>query len=156
MADSGKIRQEIADYIERTAFASLATVRGDGTPAIRTIGAFAVGNGGTSIYFATQPEAEKTRHISGNSKVSFFFQHEGQQLQEFRNAEVLGNAARITDGADLGRVAGLIGARSPYVREQIEKNGIGYFAFYEVRATEVKFLDYRKGIGPQAVETVVL
>lgn len=156
MASTGKIRQEVVDYMDRAALASLATVRGDGTPVIRTIGAFAVGNDGTSIYFATQPEAEKTRHISGNSKVSFFFQHEGQQLPAFRNAEVLGTAARITDGADLGRVAGLISARSPYIKEQIAKSGIGFFAFYEVRAAEVKFLDYSKGIGPQAIETFVL
>jgi len=153
---NGKIRQEIIDYIGATQWAELATVRIDGTPVVRTIGAFALDNGGTSIYFATLPKAEKTRHIEDNNRVSFFFQHEGQQLNEFRNAEVIGSAARISDGAKLDRAVRLVAERSPFVREHIEKNRVQTFGFYEVTASEIKFLDYRKGIGPQALETIIL
>lgn len=152
----GAIRQEIIDYIDQTQWATLATVRKDGTPVVRTIGAFALDKGGASLYFATLPEAEKTRHIRGNNRVSFFFQHEGQQLLEFRNAEVIGRAAKITDGEELGRAVALITARSPFVKEHVEKHGVDTFGFYEVAASEIKFLDYRKGIGPAAVETIAL
>jgi nitroimidazol reductase NimA-like FMN-containing flavoprotein (pyridoxamine 5'-phosphate oxidase superfamily) len=150
------IRQEIIDYIDATQWAELATVRGDGTPVIRTIGAFAHDNGGASVYFATFPGAEKTRHIGSNSRVSFFFQHEGQQLQEFRNVELLGDAAKVIGADDIRYVAGLISERSPFVKEFIEKNGIAAFDYYEVRVTEVKSLDYRNGIGPQAIEVILL
>lgn len=153
---NGKIRQEIIDYIGATLWAELATVRGDGTPVVRTIGAFALDNGGTSIYFATLPNAEKTRQIEANNRVSFFFQHEGQQLHEFRNAEVIGRAAKIGAGDKLDRTVRLIADRSPFVREHIEKNGVETFGFYEVSASEIKFLDYRKGIGPGAIEAVIL
>ena len=153
---NGTIRQEIVDYIDQTLWAELATVREDGTPVIRTMGAFALGNGGASIYFATLPGADKTRHISSNSRVSFFFQHEGQELQKFRNAELLGNAEKVTGEAEVRQVAAQISARSPFVKETIDKYGIATFDYYEVKGTEVKFLDYSKGIGPQAIEVIVL
>lgn len=151
-----KIRQEIIDYIDKTLWAELATVRGDGTPVVRTIGAFALDNDGTRVYFATFPGADKTRHISGNNRVSFFFQHEGQELQEFRNAEILGNAGKLTGESEIGLAATLISDRSPFVKAHIEQNGIETFDFYEVKASELKFLDYRKGIGPQAIEVIRL
>jgi nitroimidazol reductase NimA-like FMN-containing flavoprotein (pyridoxamine 5'-phosphate oxidase superfamily) len=156
VASNGKIRQDIIDYIDATPWGELGTVRGDGTPVIRTIGAFALDKGGTSIYFATFPGAEKTRQISENRRVSFFFQHEGQQLLGFRNVEVLGDAGKVSGDDEATRVAALISARSPFVKEHIEKNGVGAFEFYEVKASEVKFLDYSKGIGPQAIEVIAL
>ncbi|AJE02182.1 pyridoxamine 5'-phosphate oxidase family protein [Geobacter pickeringii] len=153
---NGKISQEIIEYIGGTLWAELATVREDGSPVVRTIGAFALDNGGSSIYFATLPNADKTRQIEANNRVSFFFQHEGQQLHEFRNAEVIGSAAKIDADDKLERAVRSIAERSPFVREHIEKNGVGTFGFYEVTASEIKFLDYRKGIGPEAIETVIL
>lgn len=156
ISSNGKIRQEIIDYIEATPLAELATVRQDGTPVIRIIGAFTLDKGGTSIYFATFPGAEKTRQISANKRVSFFFQHEGQDLFGFRNAEILGDAVKVSNEGEAIRVAGLISARSPFVKDLIEKNGVGAFEYYEVRGSELKFLDYSKGIGPQAIEVITL
>lgn len=156
VASNGKIRQEVIDYIDATPWAELATVRGDGTPVVRTIGAFALDKGGTSIYFATFPGADKTKHISKNSRVSFFFQHEGQDLLGFRNVEILGDAGKVSGDDEATRVAAHISDRSPFVKEHIEKNGIAAFEFYEVKASEVKYLDYGKGIGPQAVEVITL
>jgi general stress protein 26 len=158
MANStnGNIRQEIVDYIDKTLWAELATVREDGTPVIRTIGAFGFDNGGATVYFATFPGADKTHHISSNNRVSFFFQHEGQELQAFRNAEILGTAGKLTGEAEIKHAVTLISDRSPFVKEHIEKNGIDTFAYYQVTASEVKFLDYSKGIGPQAIEVITL
>lgn len=152
----GNIRQEIVDYMEQTQWAELATVREDGTPVIRTMGAFAIDRGGASICFATMPGAAKTRQIASNSRVSFFFQHEGQDFPTFRNVEVLGDAARITAEADIRRAAEMISARSPFVRDLIEKNGLGTFEFYGIRGSEIKYLDFSKGVGPQAVEVIRL
>ena len=148
------VRQEIVEYIEKTQLAVLSTVRADGTPVPRTIGAFALDNGGKAIYFATLPDAEKTRHIRDNNRVSFLFQHEGQPLPEFRNVVLIGNAARLNDDSELGRAVELITSRSPYVKERIENEGVGTFGFYKINATEIKFLDFRKGIGPESVETI--
>ena len=153
---NGNIRQEIVDYIDQTLWAELATVRGDGTPVIRTIGAFGLDNGGSKVYFATFPGADKTHHISSNNRVSLFFQHEGQELQAFRNAEILGTASKLTGEAEIKHAVALISNRSPFVKELIEKNGIEIFAYYQVTASEVKFLDYSKGIGPQAIEVITL
>ena len=150
------LRQDSIDYINATSWAELATVREDGTPVIRTIGAFALNEGGTSIYFATFPNADKTQHIARNNRVSFFFQHEGQQLHEFRNVELLGDTGKVTGEEDILHVATLLSARSPFVKEFIEKNGIAVFDYYEVEVTEGKFLDYRHGIGPQAIEVIRL
>lgn len=153
---NGKIKPEIVEYIEKTPLAVLATVKSDGTPVVRTMGAFAQTNGGTTVYFVTVPQAEKTRQIEGNNKVSFLFQQEGQQLAEFRNVALIGKAAKVTADPELNLAAKLISARSPYVKERIEKEGLAIFSVYKVIASEVKFLDYRKGIGPQAIETISL
>ncbi|ABK98205.1 pyridoxamine 5'-phosphate oxidase family protein [Pelobacter propionicus] len=151
---NGNIRQEIINYMEQTQWAELATVREDGTPVIRTMGAFAIDGGGARICFATMPGAAKTRHISSNNRVSFFFQHEGQDFPTFRNVEALGDASRITKEEDLRRTAERISARSPFVKDLIEKNGLGVFEFYEIRVSEIKFLNFSKGVGPQAVEVI--
>lgn len=156
VASDGRIRQEIIDYIDATPLGELATVRQDGTPVIRTIGAFALDKGGTSVYFATFPGAEKSRQIGANKRVSFFFQQEGQELLGFRNAEILGDAVKVGDEGEALRVAGLISARSPFVKDLIEKNGVGAFEYYEVKGSELKFLDYSKGIGPQGIEVITL
>jgi uncharacterized pyridoxamine 5'-phosphate oxidase family protein len=151
-----RIRQEIVDYMEQTLWAELATVREDGTPVIRTMGAFSIDNGGARICFATMPGAPKTRHIASNSRVSFFFQHEGQDFMTFRNVEALGDAGKITAEEEIRRAAEMICARSPFVKEMIEKNGLGAFEFYEIRVSEIKHLDFGKGVGPQAIEVITL
>jgi hypothetical protein len=120
------------------------------------MGAFAIDDGGARICFATMPGASKTRQIARNSRVSFFFQHEGQDFMTFRNAEALGDAARISVGEEIRRTAEMISARSPFVGEMIEKNGLGAFEFYEIRVSEIKFLDFGRGVGPQAVEVIKL
>jgi nitroimidazol reductase NimA-like FMN-containing flavoprotein (pyridoxamine 5'-phosphate oxidase superfamily) len=150
------IDKEIAEYIEKTPLVELATVRSDGAPVVRTLGAFAPADGGATVYFVTHPDAEKTRHIQGNHRVSLFFQHEGQALPEFRNVALIGTAARIADGQERARAVELTSARSAYVKERVSKEGDGVFEFYKVTATEVKYLDYRKGIGPGAVRNIVL
>jgi pyridoxamine 5'-phosphate oxidase len=156
MGTNGKIKQEVTDYIESTKLAELATVRSDGAPVVRTMGAFAPADGGATIYFSTLPAAEKTQHIRGNHKVSFLFQHEGQSLPEFQNVAIIGNAAQVTEEAEIAQAAALISARSPFVKERIAKEGRSFFAFYKVSATEIKYLDYRKGVGPQAIEIITL
>jgi hypothetical protein len=49
-----------------------------------------------------------------------------------------------------------ISSHSPFIKERIDNVGIGTFSFYKVRVTEIKFLDYKKGIGPESVETVII
>lgn len=155
-AAKGNVSQEIIDYIEQTQWAVLSTVRNDGVPVPRTMGAFSQDNGGKTIYFATLPDTDKTRHIKENNKVSLLFQHEGQSLAEFRNVVILGSAAIIDSDEELQRAVTGISSRSPFVKERIETVGAGTFHFYKVGASEIKFLDFKKGIGPAAVETFIV
>jgi general stress protein 26 len=152
----GSVSQEIIDYIEQTQWAVLTTVSKDGVPVPRTMGAFAQDNGGKTIYFATLPDTDKTRHIKANNRVSFLFQHEGQSLAEFRNVVVLGNASIIDSDEELQRAVTGISSRSPFVKERIDIDGVGTFSFYKVGASEIKFLDFKKGIGPASVETFTI
>ena len=154
MATNGSIRKDILDYIDKAPLATLATVRAEGAPALRTIAAFAQTDGGKTIYFLSGPGAEKTHQIAANANVAFLIQHEGQELARFRNVAVNGIAKPVTAQSELERAAALLAPRSPYVKDRLEKEGFGAFAFYHVTATEVKFLDYSKGIGPSAVETI--
>ena len=153
---TGSVSQEIVDYIEQTQWAVLTTVRDDGTPVPRTMGAFAQDNRGETIYFATLPDTDKTRHIKANNRVSLLFQHERQSFPNFRNVVVLGNAATIESDEELQVAVASISSHSPFIKERIDNVGIGTFSFYKVRVTEIKFLDYKKGIGPESVETVII
>jgi general stress protein 26 len=155
-ASKGNVSQEIIDYIEQTQWAILSTVRNDGVPVPRTMGAFSQDNGGKTIYFATLPDTGKTRDIKENNRVSLLFQHEGQSLAEFRNVVVLGNASIIDSDEELQRAVKGISSRSPFIKERIENAGVETFSFYKVGAAEIKFLDFKKGIGPGAVETVII
>jgi len=155
-ASKGNVSQEIIDYIEQTQWAVLSTVRNDGVPVPRTMGAFAQDNGRKTIYFATLPDTGKTRDIKENNRVSLLFQHEGQSLPEFRNVVVLGSAAIIDSDEELQRAVAGISSRSSFVKERIETVGVGTFSFYKVGATEIKFLNFKKGIGPAAVETFIV
>ncbi len=92
-------------------------------PVPRTMGAFAQDNGAKTIYFATLPDTDKTRHIKDNNKVSLLFQHEGQSLAEFRNVVILGSAAIIDSDEELQRAVTGISSRSPFVKERIETVG---------------------------------
>jgi general stress protein 26 len=152
----GNVSQEIIDYIEQTQWAVLTTVRNDGTPVPRTMGAFAQDNGAKTIYFATLPYTDKTRHIKDNNRVSLLFQHERQSFPEFRNVVVLGNASIINSDEELQRAVTGISSRSPFVKERIDKDEVGSFSFYKVGTSEIKSLDFKKGIGPAAVETVII
>jgi len=152
----GNVSKEIIDYIEQTKWAVLTTVSADGTPVPRTMGAFAQGNGGATIYFATLPDTDKTRHIKANNRVSLLFQHEGQSLPEFRNVVLLGSASLIDSDEELQKAVTSISSRSPFIKERIDNTGVGTFSFYKVGAWEIKFLDFKKGIGPESVETIVI
>jgi hypothetical protein len=154
VAGAEPVGQGIVDYIEATAWATLATVREDGSPALRTMGNFATGAGGRHIYFSTGKEADKSRHIRSNPRVSFLFQHEGQELAAFRNVAAVGNAELLTGGPDLSIGAETLSARCPHFRAQVDRDGLDSTGVYRVRVEEIKELDFRRGFGPEAVVTV--
>lgn len=147
-------RQEIVDYIETTAWATLATVREDGSPVLRTMGNFAPGRGGRDIYFSTGKEAGKSRQIRANPRVSFLFQHEGQPLAAFRNVAAVGVAELLTGGPGLSLGAETLSARCPHFRAQVEREGLESIGVYRVRVEEIKELDFRRGFGPEAVRSI--
>jgi nitroimidazol reductase NimA-like FMN-containing flavoprotein (pyridoxamine 5'-phosphate oxidase superfamily) len=148
------VRPEIVEYIGNAPWAVLATVREDGAPVVRTMANFATGAAGAEIYFSTGKEADKTRQIRKNGRVSFLFQHEGQQIPSFRNVAAVGDADPLSGGVELDRAAEALSARSPHFRGQVEREGIGSVAVYRVRVSEIRFLDFGRGFGPESVETI--
>ena len=153
VAGSETVRRDIVDYIEETAWATLATVREDGSPVLRTMGNFAPGPGGRHIFFSTGKEAGKSRQIRANPRVSFLFQHEGQALAAFRNVAAVGEAELLNGGPELALGAETLSARCPHFRAQVAREGLDSIGVYRVRVEEIKALDFRRGFGPEAVES---
>lgn len=136
-------RQRIANYINKTRFIVLATVR-DGRPALRTIAGFAVD--GLNIYFSTHHATDKVRQLEENPAASVLFEHENQSLRTFYNVTIAGTAERVTDQAEIDRIISLIGARSPRYQERAARGDLVEQAFFRIRAEEVTVLDF--GISP--------
>jgi uncharacterized pyridoxamine 5'-phosphate oxidase family protein len=147
-------QQIILEYIKQTKWATLTTVREDGAPVSRAMGSFAPD--GWNIFFSTPKKAGKVRHIAGNNLVNFFFQHENQELATFKNVAVIGRAEEVTGEAEYQRAVQLLSARSPRFKTRAERGELKETALYLVRITEIKYLDYTRGIGPAAVQEIIL
>jgi Uncharacterized stress protein (general stress protein 26) len=145
-------KQETETYLNQTKYVTLATVSQEKVPALRALGAFAAD--GYSVYFNTQNHTEKIRHIEENPHVSLFFQHENQELANFVNVTITGKAVPLTTDEEIKEAVNVIGQRNVRFKERIAENGLGNSLLYRVEPTEVKVLDFKKGIGPNAIEIV--
>src|ERR1039457_4441768 len=91
-------KSEISDYVNATHFATLAYIRDDGSPVQRVFGSFALSE--FDVIFSTRKVSAKVRDISANSKVSFLFEHESQELSSWGKP-----AQSKTSGNSTGRSA---------------------------------------------------
>lgn len=149
-----KLEGEVIDYIAKTRLAILATVRGDQAPVVRTIGSFA--QDGLNIYFSTGKETAKVKQIEGNKVVSLFFQQEGQEIGTFKNVALIGEAEKVREGNELTKAVELLGNRNPRFKARIEKGELEKVAIFKVQPKEVKYLDFSKGHGEDALQEIVL
>jgi len=149
-----ELQKTVLDYINQTKWATLATVREDGAPVLRVMGSFALN--GVNILFSTRKNAAKVRHLAKNKNVSFYFQHENQNLEVFKNVAVIGRAEEVAEGADYQRAVEILSARNPRFKGRAERGELGDTAIYRIHTTEIKYLDYSNGVGPAAIQEIIL
>jgi pyridoxamine 5'-phosphate oxidase len=147
-----QLKAEVASYVDKTRFAVLAYVRNDGIPLLRSMGSFVPD--GVNLYFSSRKDAAKVKEIGDRSRISFFFEHEGQELNQWQNLLLLGDAVKVTDGAELDKAVQLLSNRNPRFKERIEKGELASTQIFRLNTEEFEFLDYGKGFGH--VEKVTL
>lgn len=138
-------KSEITDYVNATRFATLAYVRNDGAPVQRSFGSFALAD--YDVVFSTRKEAAKVRDISANSKVSFLFEQDSQELPKWRNALFIGEAHKIEDARELDWAVGILSARNPRFKERIEKGDLPNIQLFKLKTQDIEYIDYGKGVG---------
>lgn len=147
---SQELKDKIIEYVSQTRWATLATVRDGKIPVLRAMGSFAPD--GLNIYFSTPKATAKVGEIAKNPWVTFFFQHEGQELPTFKNVALIGQAAEVTDDAGLKKAVELLSARNPRFKDRVEKGELKTTAIFKIVAKEVKFLDFSKGFGKDGIQ----
>ena len=145
-------KEEIAAYIDTTRFAVLAYVRNDGTPLQRSIGSFAPI--GLDLYFSTRKEAAKVQAISEEKRISVLFEHDNQDLTQWKSVLLIGDAEKIDGGAELDLAVETLSQRNPRFKERIAKGELPVTQIFKLKAEEVEFLDYGKGFG-QVQKTIL-
>lgn len=138
-------RDEVVDYVEATKFALLAYVRSDQAPVLRSMGSFVPS--GLELYFSTRKDAAKVQEITENPRISFFFEHDDQELSKWRNILFIGQAEKVDKGDELARAVELLGNRNPRFKERVAKGELPFTQIFRLKTQEIEYLDYGKGIG---------
>lgn len=145
------LKTTLRDYIATTKWGALITVRDDGAPIPRVMGSFALVPGDTlDLYFSSDKAAAKVGQIASHPTVSFYFQHEGHTMADYKNVVLIG-PARLTEGADRDQAIGLLKLKSPHFKEMAEANQLDGVAIFRLQTVEVKGLDYTRPVGPARV-----
>jgi general stress protein 26 len=138
-------KSEITDYANSARFANLAYIRHDGSPVLRTVGSFALA--GYDVIFSTKKEAAKVRDISENNKVSFYFEHDGQQLPLWKSALFIGEAHKVEEARELDWAIGILSDRNPRFKDRIAKGELPNIQLFKVHTRDIEYIDYSKGAG---------
>jgi len=139
-----KILNDAKNYIEQSKGSLLITVGVNNVPYVRPIGAFS--NEGADIYFTTGKVTEKVKHIKENPTVTFYFQNEGQSIQNFKSVAVIGEAVEILEGDEFDKAVEGISIRYPLIKEKVANGEIKDSAIYKVKAKFIKLADYTRPI----------
>jgi general stress protein 26 len=138
-------KSEITGYANTARFANLAYIRHDGSPVLRTLGSFALA--GYDVIFSTKKEAAKVREISENNKVSFYFEHDAQQLPLWKSALFIGEAHKVEEARELDWAVGILSDRNPRFKERIAKGELPNIQLFKVNTRDIEYIDYSKGAG---------
>ncbi len=138
-------QSDVVDYITTTRFAVLGYVREDRTPLLRSMGSFALS--GFNLYFSSGKEAPKVREIEKNPQVSFFFEHDNQNLETWKSVLISGRAKLLISGTEYDNAIELLGDRNPRFRERVAKGELVNTAIFKIKTEEIEYLDYSKGFG---------
>ncbi|HBC91672.1 MAG TPA: pyridoxamine 5'-phosphate oxidase family protein [Pelotomaculum sp.] len=148
------ILDNVKEYIGKTKWVILSTVTQENLPALRTLGSIV--NDDLNIYFSTGKNTAKVAQIESNPFVTLLFQHEGQELATFINVTYTGKAEKVSSEQELAKAIALLSNRSPRFKERAEKGQLDETAIFKVEPVRIKYLDYSQGIGPAAVQEIVL
>jgi pyridoxamine 5'-phosphate oxidase len=140
-----ELKQEIAQYVKDIPYGVLAYVRADGVPMQRTFGAFAFDQ--DDIVFSSQKAAAKVNAIANHPKVTFFLERMDQELNNWKSVLYIGEAALIEDSKELALALSALAARSPFIKDMVEKNQTGNFSVFRLRTSAIEYVDYGKGFG---------
>jgi general stress protein 26 len=136
---------EILDYIANSKTAVLTYVREDLAPVSRAMGSFTPD--GLDLYFSTRKVAAKVGEIFRNKRVSFFFEHDNQTPDAWKNVLLIGDAEQVTEGHDLEAAVELLSARNPRFMERIAQGELPNTAIFRIRTKEIEYLNRSKGYG---------
>lgn len=139
------LHREITDYIDTAAFGVLAYVRNDQTPVLRAMGSFVPD--GLDLYFSTGRDAAKVREIDRHPRISFFFEHDNQELPTWRNVLLVGRAERIENVTELQRAVQLLSNRSPNFKDKVARGELTKTQIFKLRTDEIEYLDFGQGLG---------
>jgi general stress protein 26 len=112
---------------------------------LRTLGSFALS--GYDVIFSTKKEAAKVREISENNKVSFYFEHYGQQLSTWKSALFIGEAHKVENARELDWAIGILSDRNPRFKDRIAKGELPNIQLFKVNTRDIEYIDYSKGAG---------
>lgn len=143
-------KAEILQYILESKHAVLTYLRRDLAPVTRAMGSFAPF--GNAFFFSTGKDAAKVEEIGRNPRVSFYFQHENQKLEDWKSVLLIGEAEQVEPGGKgYDDAVRSLSAKSPRFRERVAGGDLGNAAIYKVAVRELQYLDRSKGYGPPQV-----
>lgn len=140
-----QLKSEVLDYITKSEFAVLNYVREDKAPVSRAMGSFVPS--GLDLYFSSRRDAAKVKEINANKKVSFFFEHDNQELSTWKNLLLIGDAELVDSESELKTAVELLGARNPRFKERVANGELQNTAIFKIKTQEIEYLDRTKGQG---------
>lgn len=134
---------DILAVLEAAEDLTIATLMPDGAPHATTV-SFA--SEGTVIYFGCAPTSQKAQNLSRDDRVAATINLAHRDWGQIRGLSLQGRAHRITDGGRLEAIALLFFNKFSEIA-QYAGEFAGELAVFELKASNIAILDYRRGFG---------
>lgn len=138
-----KLRDQIISIVDDVDDMTIATIRADGFPQATTVSYV---NDGLAIYFMTPVEAQKTRNIARNNKVSLTINRAYASWDDIESLSMGALAVPVTDPAEQEKIGSLLLKKFPEAAKYAT-DAAGGLAFFRLEPVAISLLDYRKGFG---------
>ena len=138
-----KQRKQITSIIDGVKDMTIATVREDGFPQATTVSYV---NDELDIYFMTGAEAQKTKNIENNNKVSMTFDSDYEDWQHIEGLSMAGLADFVTDPEKQSEINQMLLDKFPQAANMEPMEGVEP-VYVHVAPVVISLLDYQKGFG---------
>jgi len=105
-----EIKEEIADYLSKRKFITLATTTLKGEPLTHPV---AYINKGSTLYFSTGKQSRKAKNIQKNPNVAYSVYDETEYLDEIRAIQMEGTATLVSNKEESERVLNMLKRKFP-------------------------------------------